>query len=94
MYPAARMRTALQALSPQQRTIVYLADVEGYSYREIADFTGTHIEAVRTRLHRSRRRLLDLLADQADTNAAISERWGGWDSNPRPADYESAALTS
>jgi hypothetical protein len=22
-----------------------------------------------------------------------SEEWGGWDSNPRPTDYESAALT-
>ncbi len=22
-----------------------------------------------------------------------SEEWGGWDSNPGPADYESAALT-
>ena len=24
---------------------------------------------------------------------AVQARWGGWGSNPRPADYESAALT-
>jgi hypothetical protein len=27
------------------------------------------------------------------TRVAIKPRWGGWGSNPRPADYESAALT-
>jgi RNA polymerase sigma-70 factor (ECF subfamily) len=44
---------------------VYLADVEGFSYKEIADIMGTPIGTVMSRLHRGRRGLKSLLADYA-----------------------------
>jgi RNA polymerase sigma-70 factor (ECF subfamily) len=56
---------ALQALSHDLRTVVYLADVEGYAYREIAVVTGTRTGTVKSRLHRARRQLRDLLHDYA-----------------------------
>ena len=44
---------------------VYLADVEGFAYKEIADIMGTPIGTVMSRLHRGRRGLQKLLADYA-----------------------------
>ena len=41
---------------------VYLADIEGYAYKEIAEIMGTPIGTVMSRLHRGRGRLRDKLA--------------------------------
>jgi RNA polymerase sigma-70 factor (ECF subfamily) len=68
--PDARVQAAFQALSAEVRTAVYLADVEGYAYQEIADLMGTQLGIVRSQLHRGRRRLRDLLSDQATSDAA------------------------
>ncbi|MBV8085551.1 MAG: sigma-70 family RNA polymerase sigma factor [Chloroflexi bacterium] len=59
------VKQALQALSTDLRTVVYLADVEGYTYREIASLVGTRIGTVSSRLHRARRQLRGLLRDHA-----------------------------
>jgi RNA polymerase sigma-70 factor (ECF subfamily) len=44
---------------------VYLADVEGFSYQEIAEIMKTPVGTVMSRLHRGRRLLRELLADYA-----------------------------
>ena len=47
------------------RLAVYLADVEGFSYQEVADIMKTPVGTVMSRLHRGRRLLRELLADYA-----------------------------
>jgi RNA polymerase sigma-70 factor (ECF subfamily) len=48
---------ALRSLSPQQRTVVVLAEGYGYSQREIADLLGVHPSSVRRHLERALKRL-------------------------------------
>jgi RNA polymerase sigma-70 factor (ECF subfamily) len=52
---------ALADLATEQRQIVLLADVEGYSYQEIAEIAGCTVGTVRSRLHRARGQLRGLL---------------------------------
>ena len=52
---------ALEALSPEQRQIVVLADIEECSYQEIAEVVGCSIGTVRSRLHRARGQLRKLV---------------------------------
>ena len=54
---------ALYELPKDFRTAVYLADVEGYAYREIAGLMGTPVGTVMSRLRRGRRQLRELLQD-------------------------------
>jgi len=60
-----RVKRALHQLPDIYRTTVYLADVEGYTYREIACLMRTPVGTVMSRLHRARRQLRDLLQDYA-----------------------------
>jgi RNA polymerase sigma-70 factor (ECF subfamily) len=67
------VKLALQALSEDLRTVVYLADVEGYAYREIASLVGTRIGTVSSRLHRAHRQLRGLLHDHAATRHLVKD---------------------
>ncbi len=53
----ADVKAALDSLPDPFREVVVLADIEGFSYREIAEMLGIPIGTVMSRLHRARRRL-------------------------------------
>jgi RNA polymerase sigma-70 factor (ECF subfamily) len=63
--PDSDVKEALQSIPEDFRLAVYLADVEGFSYQEIADIMKTPVGTVMSRLHRGRRLLRDLLAGYA-----------------------------
>src|SRR6266576_2403910 len=55
--PDADVKEALDALPEQFRMAVWLADVEGFSYKEIAEILNVPIGTVMSRLHRGRKAL-------------------------------------
>ena len=79
--PAAVITKALQALRQDTRMVVYYADVEGFSYAEIAHITNRSVSAVILLLYRGRHQLRHALLacrgqaacqfpDDASTNTA------------------------
>jgi RNA polymerase sigma-70 factor (ECF subfamily) len=74
--PDPRVKRALQQIPGEFRTAVYLADVEGYTYREIAGLMGTPVGTVMSRLHRGRGQLRDLLQDYAAARRPAAVRPG------------------
>ncbi|MFH0736238.1 MAG: sigma-70 family RNA polymerase sigma factor [bacterium] len=65
---------ALSLLPEDFRTIAYLCDVEGYSYKETSDFIDCPIGTVRSRLHRTRKILYSLLYNYAKQNGYLQEK--------------------
>ena len=56
-----RIHSALQTLSPEQRTVVVLFDLEGFSHREIAEIMSCPEGTVMSRLHYGRMKLREQL---------------------------------
>jgi RNA polymerase sigma-70 factor (ECF subfamily) len=73
--------TGLNELSEEFRVAVFLADVEGYSYREIAGMMEIPVGTVMSRLHRGRRVLRQLLAGIARQRGVIRDDSS---TDPRP----------
>ena len=63
--PDSDIKRALQEIHEDFRMVVYLADVEGFSYKEIAEIVGAPAGTVMSRLHRGRKQLREKLADYA-----------------------------
>jgi RNA polymerase sigma-70 factor (ECF subfamily) len=69
--PDSAVTDAMNELAPDFRLAVYLADVDGFSYKEIAEIMGTPIGTVMSRLNRGRNQLRVKLADFARENGLI-----------------------
>lgn len=63
--PSSVVKDALNDLSEEFRMVVYFADVEGFSYQEIADIMGTPTGTVMSRLYRGRKLLRSALSEYA-----------------------------
>jgi len=57
------IKRALSELSADFRMAVYLSDVEGFAYKEIAEIMDTPVGTVMSRLHRGRKLLREKLRD-------------------------------
>lgn len=66
--PDDEVKQALESIPEQFRMAVILADIEGFSYKEIADILDVPIGTVMSRIHRGRRQLQKLLWDYATEN--------------------------
>ena len=81
-FSEAEVKTAIEELPENFRMAVLLADVEGFSYKEIAEILDIPIGTVMSRLHRGRKALQKALYDYAVTHG-LADRPED-DSNPEP----------
>jgi len=65
------VKTALESLPETFRMAVLLADVEGFSYKEIAEITDVPIGTVMSRIHRGRRALQKALLEFAQSRGLV-----------------------
>ena len=72
--PDEAVKGALESLPENFRLPVLLADVEGFSYKEIAEIMDTPIGTVMSRLHRGRKALQKALWDTAKERGLVDDR--------------------
>ncbi len=70
------VKSAIESLPDAFRIAVLLADVEGFSYKEIAEITDVPIGTVMSRIHRGRRALQKALHDFAESRGLVSSAPG------------------
>jgi RNA polymerase sigma factor (sigma-70 family) len=63
------LNTSLEQLSVEFREVVVLRDLEGFSYKEIAEITNIPVGTVMSRLARARERLKNILSSRLDGKA-------------------------
>ena len=63
---SAAVRAALETLSEPDRLAVVLRYVNGYTHREIGEILGTSVSAVKSRIHRARRRLREEMLEKVE----------------------------
>jgi len=85
---AAELEVALETLPEDQRTVVLLADVEEFSYREIAEIVGCPIGTVMSRLHRARAALKEQLLGQAQAMGIVAAPLESSDSPTPPVSLD------
>jgi RNA polymerase sigma-70 factor (ECF subfamily) len=71
------VKAALEALPEAFRMAVLLADVEGFSYKEISEITDVPIGTVMSRIHRGRRALQKALHEVAEARGLVGSASGG-----------------
>lgn len=71
-FTADEVKDALAQLPDTFREAVYLADVEGFSYKEIASIMGTPVGTVMSRLHRGRKALHQALHGYATSRGLLA----------------------
>jgi len=62
----AELQKAILALSDDQRAVLVLIDVQGFSYEETTESVGASIGTVKSRLNRARRRVRDILMERRE----------------------------
>jgi RNA polymerase sigma-70 factor (ECF subfamily) len=71
--PDEDVQRALEALPEQFRMAVWLADVEGFSYKEIAEILDVPIGTVMSRLHRGRKSLQKALWETVRERGLVTD---------------------
>ncbi len=76
LFTDSEVKGAIEALPDQFRMAVLLADVEGFSYKEIAEILDVPIGTVMSRLHRGRKALQKALFDFGTQRGLVGDRDG------------------
>ncbi len=89
-----QLQEAMNRLSHEHREVLILKDIEGMKYEEIAEILGVPIGTIRSRLHRARLELRDLLVpadereaqreDSPDSPSAAAEETGNTGTTGKP----------
>jgi RNA polymerase sigma-70 factor (ECF subfamily) len=74
LFPAAEVREAIENLPETFLLPMLLNDVEGFSYKEVAEILDIPIGTVMSRLHRGRKTMQEALYDYASKRHLITEK--------------------
>jgi len=85
---AGEIQAALEKLTPQQRLMIQLSDIEGLAYKEIASVVGCPVGTVMSGLHRARKALQVHLMAQAVEYGWVEEEPTDDDSEEAPVSLQ------